>query len=68
VKEAVKLGFKHIYLPASNEKYLEAKDYPQATFHWIREIGQMEAKFGGGARPSRAPRRPTPTREPGAEF
>lgn len=60
VKEAVKLGFKHIYLPASNEKYLKAKDYPGATFHWIREITQLEQKFGGGPRPAARSRKPTP--------
>ena len=25
-------------------------------FHWINEVSQMEAKFGGGARPSRQKR------------
>src|SRR6185312_15755226 len=36
VKEAVKLGFKHIYLPASNEKYLNVKELGKTlpTFHW----------------------------------
>lgn len=48
VKEAVKLGFKHVYLPASNERYLKAKDFPGVTFHWITEVGQLENKLGGG--------------------
>jgi len=67
VKEAVKLGFKHIYLPASNEKYLSAKDYPKATFHWIREVGQLEAKFGPGARPARS-RKPAPAPKNDLDF
>lgn len=51
VKESVKLGFRQIYLPASNEKYLSVKDYPHATFHWIHEVRQIESKFGAdGAR------------------
>ncbi len=58
VKEAVKLGFKHIYLPASNEKYLEAKDYPDATFHWIKEVGQLENKFAAQGRPTKTSRDP----------
>lgn len=57
VKEAVKLGFTQIYLPASNEKYLEVKDYPKATFHWIREVGQLETKFGVGVSRRRASKR-----------
>jgi DNA repair protein RadA/Sms len=62
VKEAVKLGFKHIYLPASNERYLEVRDFPGATFHWIKEVAQLENKFasqgserrGNSARPANA--------------
>lgn len=51
VKEAVKLGFKNIYLPASNEKYLNLKE-PGVKFHWISEVSQLETKFGAaGARP-----------------
>lgn len=48
VKEAVKLGFKHIYLPASNEKYMSVKE-PKVTFHWINEVSQLEMKFGATA-------------------
>lgn len=48
VKEAVKLGFKHIFLPASNEKYLNAKDYPSVSFQWIKEISQLENRFTRG--------------------
>jgi DNA repair protein RadA/Sms len=54
VKEAVKLGFKHIYLPASNERYLEAKDFPDATFHWIKEVAQLENKFASQGSERRA--------------
>jgi len=56
VKEAVKLGFKHIYLPASNQRYLNPSDFPKAEFHWIHEISQMEAKFGGGPKPAKSKR------------
>lgn len=62
VKEAVKLGFTEIYLPASNEKYLDVKDFPRAKFHWIREVAQLEAKFGrtsGGASRRRSDDKPT---------
>jgi DNA repair protein RadA/Sms len=48
VKEAVKLGFKNIYLPASNEKYLSTSDWAGApNLHWVREISQLENKFAG---------------------
>lgn len=47
-KEAVKLGFKQLFLPASNERYLNVKDLGPTppTLHWISEIGQLETKFG----------------------
>lgn len=60
VKEAVKLGFKHIYLPASNRKYLSGADFTKAAasseFHFVREVGEIEARLGGGvgSRASRA--------------
>jgi DNA repair protein RadA/Sms len=49
VKEAVKLGFKNIYLPASNEKYLHTSDLGKSlpTFHWITEVAQLENKIAG---------------------
>jgi DNA repair protein RadA/Sms len=65
VKEAVKLGFKNIYLPASNEKYLNLKEAgaQNVSMHWIRDISQLENKFGGtGVRP-RAERRVVKTPE-----
>ena len=46
VKEAAKLGFKHVYMPSSNEKYMNVKDFPNVKFHWISEVGQLETKFG----------------------
>ncbi len=52
VKEAVKLGFKNIYLPASNEKYLNLKEFmgtAEPTFHWIREVSQIDNKFSQSA-------------------
>jgi DNA repair protein RadA/Sms len=68
VKEAVKLGFTHIHLPASNEKYLSIKDFKSATFHWIREVSQIESKLGSGTGGERsAPRRKPPGRNHGAE-
>jgi hypothetical protein len=56
VKEAVKLGFKNIYLPASNQKYLSLGELgaEPPNFHWIQEAGQLEIKFGAAAKPSRA--------------
>lgn len=57
VKEAAKLGFQHVYLPASNQKYLKAKDYPGIEFHWIKEVGDLERMFGAGNRPKRAVKR-----------
>ena len=47
VKEAVKLGFKRIYLPASNERYLNLKELggSQPELHWIQEVSQLEANF-----------------------
>lgn len=55
VKEAVKLGFKNIYLPASNQRYLDPKDFKGAEFHWIREVSELEKMFGGAVR-KRAPK------------
>jgi DNA repair protein RadA/Sms len=58
VKEAVKLGFKKIFLPMSNQRYLNEKDFKGAEFIWIREVKDLEARFGGGVRrnPSRGHR------------
>jgi predicted ATP-dependent serine protease len=60
VKEAVKLGFKQIFLPASNERYLNLKELGGArpTLHWIQEVAQLETKFGAAsAGRRRSPRR-----------
>ena len=47
VKEAVKLGFKNIYLPASNQKYLQVQELGGSpTLHWIQELSQLQAKLG----------------------
>jgi DNA repair protein RadA/Sms len=46
VKEAVKLGFKHIYLPRSNEKYLADLKVSGVEFHFVREVSELEARFG----------------------
>lgn len=66
VKEAIKLGFQHIYLPASNEKYLNSssadfkKQSPGVQFHFIREVAQIEQKFSIGQKGqhARMPKRP----------
>lgn len=49
VKEAIKLGFKNIYLPASNEKYLDLKEAgaTQTQMHWIQDIAQLQKLLGG---------------------
>jgi DNA repair protein RadA/Sms len=52
IKEAVKLGFKNIFLPASNERHLNLKEFSgKVQFHWVREVGELEARFG--AQPSK---------------
>jgi DNA repair protein RadA/Sms len=53
VKEAVKLGFKKIFLPASNQRYLNEKDFKDAQFVWIKEVRDLESLFSGGVRRSR---------------
>lgn len=45
VKEAIKLGFKYIYLPASNKKYLNTKDFKAATFRWISDVSEVPPSF-----------------------
>lgn len=47
VKEAVKLGFKKIFLPMSNQRYFNSKDFKGIEFVWIREVGELETRFGG---------------------
>lgn len=65
VKEAVKLGFKNIYLPASNEKYLSTSHWAGApNLHWIREIAQLENKL----RAKTAAPRKAESREPDFEI
>ncbi len=46
-KEAAKLGFKKIFLPASNQRYMVEKDFKDVEFVWIREVGEIESRFGG---------------------
>ncbi len=62
VKEAAKLGFTKIFLPASNQKYLFAgggsgdagargsgvKAFPGVEFIWLREVSELETKLAGG--------------------
>lgn len=48
VKEAAKLGFKKIFLPASNQRYLNEKDFKGVEFVWICDVSELEARFGGG--------------------
>jgi DNA repair protein RadA/Sms len=62
VKEAVKLGFQNIYLPASNQKYLSLNDLGGSpNFHWIQEVGQLQVKLGAKNEPKRA-------RDPGSSL
>ncbi len=74
VKEAVKLGFKKIYLPASNQRYLSEKDFKGAEFNWLSEVGDLERRLaGGGARPAKraspaSPPAKGPARRPDVEF
>ena len=64
VKEAAKLGFKRVYLPASNQRYIEPKDFKGVEFHWIKDVRELENKFGGAARSTRR----VTKRDPEAEF
>lgn len=58
VKEAVKLGFKHIYLPVSNERFIKNEfKNAKCEFHYIREVVEIENRLGGGPRARRAPAR-----------
>jgi len=73
VKEAIKLGFKNIYLPASNQKYLDLKDAgaTASNLHWIRDLAELERKIGGEAK--RGKKEVEPERNPlrfeaGPEF
>jgi DNA repair protein RadA/Sms len=56
VKEAIKLGFKQIFLPRSNERYIQEFKNSKAEFHFIREVSEIEARFAG--EPRRKERRP----------
>lgn len=49
VKEAVKLGFKHIYMPVSNEKYVKNEGGKGAHFHFLREVAELENRLGSTA-------------------
>ncbi|MGE0528183.1 MAG: DNA repair protein RadA [Bdellovibrionales bacterium] len=64
VKEAVKLGFTQVFLPISNQKYLNAKEFPDANFTWVREVGELEARFGGGQAGTSRRARPSPSGAP----
>ncbi|MGE4131716.1 MAG: DNA repair protein RadA [Bdellovibrionales bacterium] len=50
VKEASKLGFTDIFLPSSNSRYVKEKDFPDVRLHWIRDVAELEARMGAGAR------------------
>lgn len=52
IREAQKLGFKHVFLPASNQKFLKSivEDSPM-SFHWIRNLREFPGiLFSDGAR------------------
>lgn len=54
IREAQKLGFKHIFLPASNEKFLKAavKDSTM-KFHWIRNLKEFPQVLFSGKKPGK---------------
>lgn len=56
VREAVKLGFSKVYLPASNQKNFDSKTAKKlgADLIWIRQIQDLESSLAPGGRPSRA--------------
>lgn len=50
IKEAEKLGFQRIYLPASNEKYVESKPGKGVKYIYVREIRDLQSNlFGEGS-------------------
>ncbi|MBX3022182.1 MAG: DNA repair protein RadA [Bdellovibrionales bacterium] len=65
VKEAIKLGFKHIYLPLSNEKYAKSEFRDAGVeFHFVREVSDLENRLGGEPRMKKA----TVKRDNGSEL
>jgi len=66
VKEAAKLGFKRVYLPASNERYVKAQDYKGVEFIWVRDVADLERRFGGTG--VSRPRRPAPKSAPSDDL
>lgn len=58
IKEAEKLGFQHIFLPASNKRYIRSGDFPNVKLHWVKEVSELESMLGG--RPSNRRSSPTP--------
>jgi len=53
VKEAAKLGFRNIFLPASNSKYLREKDFTDTRFHFIEDVSLLEKKLSQNERKNR---------------
>lgn len=47
IKEAEKLGFQRIYLPASNEKYIESKPAEGVKYIYLREIRDLYTSLFG---------------------
>ncbi len=54
LKECSKLGFENVYLPKSNRRYIEAKDWPKLELHWLSHVRDLEAIFGSKPRANRA--------------
>jgi DNA repair protein RadA/Sms len=53
IKEAEKLGFQRIYLPASNEKYLEGKPAKGVKYIFLKEVNDLQRQlFDGVSRAS----------------
>ncbi len=42
VKEALKLGFKSFVLPDSNRRHLKGLESEKVTFHWVKNVGDLE--------------------------
>ncbi len=54
IREAEKLGFQRIYLPASNEKYIETKPGKGVKYIFLREVKDLQRNLFDGTGPSRS--------------
>ena len=54
VREALKLGFKNLYLPAANKKMFSDKDFPKTTgvtWNWCSSVQDLKRLLGVGRAP-----------------